>query len=621
MFVFVPILAWFLIFIFTLKDLPILKKSDIRERILLSVIVWGTLVIIFTEVLSYFNYYNFQSLLFIWTIVICILVMVIFLISRIEYINLHPIILNFQNFSDLANKLLLPVFGIILLAGLLALFTAPNNPDAMSYHLARIEHWIQNQTVAFYPTNIVRQNYMAPGAEFIVAQFRIFSGGDRLSNAVQWMSLIGVILGISLITKIMGGNYLTQIFSIIFTVTIPMGILQASSAQNDLVVSLWLVCFIYFGLLSAKTEKIYHYIFSSLSLGLALLTKGTAYTFALPFLIWFLFVLFRKNKKSLIIYCLTIFLSVILLNLGYYLRNINFYGVPIGSSYNHLNSNISLIAGLSNMIKNTSMHFWLPSTVVNTFFYDLVIKIHKILGISVNDPSLNWYNARFSFFSIIPDENIAINPLHLFIIFITLFFYLIKRLKLSRGFILSLISALFLFSLLLRWSIWNSRYHLPLFIIWSVPVAFFWNNINQKITMIVIYLLLITSLYYLFFNNLKPIISSDRSIINIPRDVQYFNGRFPEYFYASRTVNAIMSHEYANIGFIVDDEFRVEYPFIALLRNSNYKFRIEHLEVTNKSSTLIRKKFTPDVILYIGSDKKIITKYSNILKVPLIVLN
>ena len=47
--------------------------------------------------------------------------------------------------------------GIILFIGAVSAVTAmvgvPNTWDAMTYHLPRVEHWIQNKTVAFYPTN------------------------------------------------------------------------------------------------------------------------------------------------------------------------------------------------------------------------------------------------------------------------------------------------------------------------------------------------------------------------------------------------------------------------------------------------------------------------------------
>jgi hypothetical protein len=55
----------------------------------------------------------------------------------------------------------------------------------MSYHLARVAHWGQNHTVAFYPTHIVRQLYQPPWAEYAMLHLYILAGGDRLANLVQ----------------------------------------------------------------------------------------------------------------------------------------------------------------------------------------------------------------------------------------------------------------------------------------------------------------------------------------------------------------------------------------------------------------------------------------------------
>jgi hypothetical protein len=44
----------------------------------------------------------------------------------------------------------------------------------------------------------------------------------------------------------LGANQTGQLIAAVFVATIPMGILQASSTQNDYVLSFWLICFVYF---------------------------------------------------------------------------------------------------------------------------------------------------------------------------------------------------------------------------------------------------------------------------------------------------------------------------------------------------------------------------------------
>ncbi len=220
---------------------------------------------------------------------------------------------------------------IISVVGVIALIAPPDTFDSMTYHMARVSHWIQNGNVFFYPTSILRQLYMPPWAEFAIAHFQILSGTDRFANIVQWFAMAGSILGISLITAQLGASLKGQIFSAVFCSTIPMGILQGSSTQTDYVVTFWIVCLIYYILLYYSEPKISVMLWAGMSLGLAILTKGTAYFYAFPFIIWFCFLsikFFRWNFWKPIALIVALVISI---NLGHYMRNYNLFGTPIVS--------------------------------------------------------------------------------------------------------------------------------------------------------------------------------------------------------------------------------------------------------------------------------------------------
>src|SRR5439155_14043743 len=95
----------------------------------------------------------------------------------------------------------------------------------------------------------------------------------------------------------LGAGPRAQALSALFCATIPMGILQATSTQNDYVLAFWLVC-LAFTLLAALAEPAnpLYLIGVGASLGLALLTKGTAYVLVgPPLLIFFLIPLVRRR--------------------------------------------------------------------------------------------------------------------------------------------------------------------------------------------------------------------------------------------------------------------------------------------------------------------------------------
>lgn len=65
--------------------------------------------------------------------------------------------------------LMLPLLFII---GLTTFLYVPNTYDSMTYHMARVAHWMQNESVGYYLTHIGRQNQMGPGAEYLILFFK-----------------------------------------------------------------------------------------------------------------------------------------------------------------------------------------------------------------------------------------------------------------------------------------------------------------------------------------------------------------------------------------------------------------------------------------------------------------
>jgi hypothetical protein len=272
MLVILPFTAWLFLF------LLFYRSHCWRSSILLAAIAWGTIVTAVVETLSLFTAVTFGWVLLAWiainlTLVALCLKLKIAKAARLDFsvqIPLHLILL------------LAGIVFIVITVGIIAIVAPPNTWDSMAYHMARVAHWIQNQTVAHYPTNYLPQLTQSPWTEFAILHLQILSGGDRFANLVQWFSMIGSLVGVSLIARELGASLSGQIFSAVFAATLPMGILQASSTKNDYAVGFWLVCLAYFILVAIGSKKI---IKNSLpigaSLGLALLTKGTAYLYAL----------------------------------------------------------------------------------------------------------------------------------------------------------------------------------------------------------------------------------------------------------------------------------------------------------------------------------------------------
>jgi hypothetical protein len=112
---------------------------------------------------------------------------------------------------------------------------APQNWDSMTYHLARVAHWIQNASVAEYRTHIPRQNVLGPGAEYLLLVVQVIARSDALANALQTLCYALVIFGAPAVGRLAGVPRAIAPWLAPAVASVPMAILQASTTQNDLV--------------------------------------------------------------------------------------------------------------------------------------------------------------------------------------------------------------------------------------------------------------------------------------------------------------------------------------------------------------------------------------------------
>ncbi|MDO3703528.1 hypothetical protein Q3W71_17800 [Micromonospora sp. C28SCA-DRY-2] len=134
------------------------------------------------------------------------------------------------------------VGGLVLVELLVALLAEPNNFDSQTYHLPKVEHWVAQGDLDFWPTAIHRQVTIPPGAEYLLLHLRLFTGGDALHNLVQWAAMVGCLLVGARITAQLGGGRRAQLLTAFVLATTPMVALQATSTQTDLVCAAWVAC-------------------------------------------------------------------------------------------------------------------------------------------------------------------------------------------------------------------------------------------------------------------------------------------------------------------------------------------------------------------------------------------
>ncbi len=365
-----------------------------RFSFIISAVIWGVLVTLVTELLSVFGLINFFGLAAAWTALLLVSI-VVWVGSGSRWPGPSPAprlpILSAQERISVGI-----VVAIVAVVGVIAIVAPPNTWDGMSYHMARVAHWIQDQSVRHYSTGYLPQLYQMPWAEFAIMHLQVLSGGDMFANCVQWASMIGSLVGISVLAGLLGANVRGQIIAVVVAATLPMGILQGSSTQNDYVLTFWLICFAALSLrwLTARsdpspTKDLLYALGAGASLGLAVLTKGSAFIYAAPFSIWIAWLMFKRLKARALAYGLLVVTAALIVNFGHFSRNMALFGRPltVGPGQERVTNSVHTPAALaSNVIRNVSLHLGTPSKAVNAKIDQAVRRVHDVLGISVDDP-------------------------------------------------------------------------------------------------------------------------------------------------------------------------------------------------------------------------------------------
>jgi len=492
------------IFVFDL--LRRLKPAlDLREIILIEAILLGVFVVATTEILSPFHALTSWVILCWWTAACFAVHHYRTRFPRAEPLNLASRGSSFfreSTWDMLGMLLVIVIFTTTLL--LIGLFATPNNYDSMTYHLARVAHWQQDQSIAFYGTNIPRQNFMPPWAEWLMFHLILLQGDDHLVNLVQGFSYIGCMIAASLITELLGGTRRDGIFAAFFVATLPAATFEATSTQNDLVMSFWLLCCVYACVkLWSRPDWLGASIFGA-SLGLGVLTKTVVMIFGLPLGLWAAWALTRHGLRKNLSPLALIAVIALTLNAGHFTRNLLTSGHLLGPDKRdgagdyYRNDIHTPRAIFSNVLRNASLHF--------NIFHEkagaekLVINILQDLGIDPQDARTTSSGADFSIWE--GGEDGAPMPFHLALIALTFIALLwnyrrfsLLPIALACGVALGAL----LFCIILKWQPFHARLHLPLFIM-SAPCAalvlgrLFW----RWFSLLVVILFLVTSIPNVF---------------------------------------------------------------------------------------------------------------------------
>ncbi len=464
--------------------------------------------------------------------------------------------------------------------------------------MPRIVRWLHDRSVAFYATHDIRQLGLQPWAEYAIAHIHCLYGGDRLDNLIQWFSMLGSVIGVSLVALELGASWRGQILAALLCATIPEGVLVSSTVKNDYVLSFWLVAMCYYLLAFRHDRSIGNIVGIGIAAGLACLTKGTAFFFAPPVMVCLVLLWVWRDKvgwnsRGLVVASLV----ALCLNAGFFYRNYSLFHSPFGTSvyeeapprgFKLANAAITVPLVVSNVIRNAALHIGTAHPQINNGAEKAIKTVLADWGINPNDPRNTLEGTEFHINPEALHEAVAGNPIHWTLMLVVLLILLLHRrdpaIRPAAALAIGASIAFVLFCAVLKWQPWHTRLHLPLFVLWTAVTGTvlgrFWTRSATAALGVVLSLAIVPNI---LGNTGRPLVfPSTASIANEPRAALYFNDRpglIDPYAAAARFAK---NQSCDDIGLNVTMD-GYEYPLLVFLGDETGQRNVVYVGVKNAS--------------------------------------
>lgn len=575
-------------------------SEDHLEGIIKGGVFWALTSFVFLNICSSMQLITFTSLLLFWTVyaLLCCV-----LLYRHGGFSPGEAVRNLRMlFSMKICYVLLVIFSVTLVT---ALLYPPNNWDAMTYNMPRIMHWIQNMTFAPHITSIDRQIGMAPLQSMLILSPVLLGKTDVFAPLVQWFGYIGTCLAVARICAQLGGSRKACLYAMLFFATVPMCILQASNTESGHVVGFFICCFVSFFLQWKKEPCLRHALWLGTALGLAILSKGSAYPFAAATVLIMIFLCLR-NKRHFMQGCVAA-VVILALQVPAMMRNLEAYD----SLFAGAEQNINRVFSVQTLIAAASGNFLINLPVMgSSSFRQAYAGALERLGVHMDDTRIYpWGNPRDNarrFYT--TEDSRAQNPLHALLLAGLLLAFLLRRVTLPPLYAGMVVATFILFSLLLVWFPYITRIHMGLYALAAPCVGLVADRMRQRWRTGLLVLLIIGVLPPLLLNQTRPLLPEQcvqfiwhrdvRDCWSNPREQLYFNPR-PEIRDAYiAAADAIAAAHPAVVGVrLWQDGW--EYPLWGLLRNRMEQLpRIVHVlgENDRPIRAMRESEQEPDVI-------------------------
>ena len=499
------------------------RGDSSRFALLRAVIFSVTLLVTISELLSILYLLTKPALSVAWLLALAaasfLLVRVRKSRSPVPADEFRPAVHLPPHLSGVDIALAAIVCAILATVGLIAIIAPPNSLDVMEQPMPRVLFWVSNHTLRPFPTPDYTQIVLGNAAELITLNSYLLSGSDRFANLVEFFSLAGSAIAVTLIASRFGARRTGQLLAALFVVTIPELVLESSGSMTTGIVSFFTVTACCFLLKAGAEPNLFDFVTVALACGLSCLTKGMTFVY-LPVLLIGCIAFRPAPVRTWALKHLPLFIVLVLaINAGQFVRAYQITGTPFDAPFPDGGSRLALGHGhitpatiAANVLRQTTLQMGTPSPKLNARVESITRKAIHLLGQDPDGPSAIWSNLPYEVGPPTRLETQAGNPVHFALILACFAILIFLRLDVKdhrvRYYILSIILAFIAYSAVIRWQPGGSRFHMPLFVMAAVLVGCAAERLLPRPWQVLAFsaLLLLIAAPYLLSNSTRSII-------------------------------------------------------------------------------------------------------------------
>lgn len=574
---FLPFLFFLLLIIY-----KVFSKHDLSSAIIEAFLTLIVVSYILAELLSLIGALDFPSTLVCW----CVLIAVI-------GCKVYSATTTFDITTSSRSNIPLLIIALFAFVTLIIVCTAaPNNWDSQTYHLPRIEHWIQNRSLEHYPTSIGRQLAYGPVAEILLMHTRLMSGNDYYYLLPQWISMLVCTAAAFRVCRQLGGSETQGWLASVFVITLPIGILESTSTQNDYITAAALIGFVSLGLqlLELETPRMPLILMTALAGSISGLVKPTAYLLGAGYSLLFAWALARKLRTTrFLASAFAASFVFVMISAPYAIRNINTWGtIQSDQAMSTSNASFGLDQTVSVFILDIASNLSTGFSEIDQKILSLTMKSVDAFNYETLKSDITFWSTKFT----LPEhseryhEDRAPNPIHTLLILTALIYFVFgernSHTSIRGKYWLAWCAGVITFVIFLRWQPWITRLQLPGFVLAAPVVASAWpKSLRSTKTIAPVFLLLLASGWnYLWYNTSRSLLSSStaQSYLTRSKLLRLFANNPSLALPYSKAIDQLIGMNASSIGLALGgDDW--EYPIWSLLkqRTTDHPVRIEHL--------------------------------------------